>query len=198
MRIVGGEWGGLRISAPKNTHTRPSSDRLRESLFNVWEHRWGGCSGDYVMDAFAGSGALGIEALSRGAKKVIFFESDPEAVKCIQSNLESLKADSRLYAIVSKPQIHRWPELLSSHLGSAKLRWILADPPYEKSWLQRFLNDCVASLETSLAPDAKLWMEMSAREKAPAWPLGWLEVDHREAGDAQTYWLAKQNSQTSV
>jgi 16S rRNA (guanine966-N2)-methyltransferase len=93
MRIVAGRHGGRRISAPPGSGTRPTSDRVREALFSVL----GDVSGLTVLDLFAGSGALGLEALSRGAARATFVERDPAAVRVLQTNLDALgeEADVR-------------------------------------------------------------------------------------------------------
>ena len=86
MRIVAGSNKGARIFAPKGASTRPTSDRVREAIFAIL----GAVEGARVLDLFAGSGALGLEALSRGAETAVFVESDPDAVKAIERNLEKL------------------------------------------------------------------------------------------------------------
>ena len=93
MRIVAGTLGGRRIRAPAGRATRPTSDRVREALFSIL----GDVSGADVLDLYAGSGALGIEALSRGAASAVFVDSDPRAVAVIGANLEALGLDARVH-----------------------------------------------------------------------------------------------------
>src|SRR5215468_11831534 len=87
MRVVAGRLGGRRLRAPRGRDTRPTSDRVREALFSML----GPLEGARVLDLFAGSGALGIEALSRGAASAVFVERDPEAVRTIERNLDRLR-----------------------------------------------------------------------------------------------------------
>jgi 16S rRNA (guanine966-N2)-methyltransferase len=90
MRIVAGRFGGRRIDAPRGTRTRPTSDRVREALFSVL----GDIAGLTVLDLFAGSGALGLEALSRGASRATFVERDPAALRALDANIAALGVDA--------------------------------------------------------------------------------------------------------
>ena len=90
MRVVAGEFGGRVIDSPSEKTTRPTTDRVRESMFSSIYSRLADLSGTRVLDAFAGSGALGIEALSRGAQRAVFFERDANARKVLEGNLSSL------------------------------------------------------------------------------------------------------------
>lgn len=122
MRVIAGEWRGRKLVAPKGEATRPTADRTRETLFNMLASRIGSFEGLSVADLFAGSGALGIEALSRGAGYCLFVEQDEAALKAIRGNLAAL--DARTRADV------RGGSVLS--LGPAKVPHdlILLDPPY--------------------------------------------------------------------
>jgi 16S rRNA (guanine966-N2)-methyltransferase len=122
VRVIAGEFGGRRLVAPRGRGTRPTSDRVREALFMAL----GGLDGARVVDLYAGSGALGIEALSRGAAHVDFVESDPGARAALSGNLATLGVEGRARV---------WPLLLPR--GFARLRGalaeadvVLADPPY--------------------------------------------------------------------
>src|SRR4051794_2587454 len=92
MRIVAGEWRGRRLLAPPGRTTRPTSDRVREALFSIL----GPLDGERVLDLFAGSGALGLEALSRGAREATLVERDRAALKALRANVEALGADARV------------------------------------------------------------------------------------------------------
>ena len=96
MRIVAGEWRGRRIEAPPGRSTRPTADRVRETLFAMLASRLGAFDDLRVADLFAGSGALGFEALSRGAAEAVFVESDPVAAASIRRNADSLGAGGRV------------------------------------------------------------------------------------------------------
>ena len=121
MRIIAGEWRGRPLVAPANGSTRPTADRVRETLFSMLLSRLGSFEDLRVADLFAGSGALGLEALSRGAASVTFVESDAEALKAIRFNVEKLKATDRARL------------LGGSAFALAKSEGfdlVLADPPY--------------------------------------------------------------------
>lgn len=95
MRVIAGEWRGRKLLAPKNDATRPTADRTRETLFSMLTSRLGSFEGLVVADLFAGSGALGIEALSRGAEQCLFAEQDRDALDILRKNLASLDATLR-------------------------------------------------------------------------------------------------------
>ncbi|MGN3973962.1 16S rRNA (guanine(966)-N(2))-methyltransferase RsmD [Tsuneonella sp. SYSU-LHT278] len=122
MRVIAGEWRGRRLVAPKGESTRPTADRTRETLFNMLASRIGDFDGLAVADLFAGSGALGIEALSRGAASCLFVEHDKAALDAIRANIAAL--DARTRATVSAGSV--------TALGAAKMPhdMILVDPPY--------------------------------------------------------------------
>ena len=122
MRIVAGEWRGRKLVAPKGEATRPTADRTRETLFNMIASRLGTFEGLRVADLFAGSGALGLEALSRGAAHCLFVEQDGEALKAIRANIATLGARDRTDV--------RAGSVLSLPAGSSPLDLILLDPPY--------------------------------------------------------------------
>jgi 16S rRNA (guanine966-N2)-methyltransferase len=122
MRVIAGEWRGRKLVAPKGDATRPTADRTRETLFNMLASRIGEFDGLSVADLFAGSGALGIEALSRGAASCLFVEQDKAALDAIRANVAALEARTR--ATVSAGSVMA--------LGPAKAPHdlILLDPPY--------------------------------------------------------------------
>lgn len=122
MRIISGQWRGRKLVAPPGDATRPTADRTRETLFSMLVSRLGSFEGLAVADLFAGSGALGLEALSRGAASCIFAEQDAAAIRAIRQNVASLQAEPLCDV--------RAASALS--LGPAKqpLDLILADPPY--------------------------------------------------------------------
>ena len=123
MRIIAGEWRGRKLIAPKGDATRPTADRTRETLFSMLNSRLGSFEGLSVLDLFAGSGALGLEALSRGAAHCLFVEQDADAMKAIRANVEAFDARGR--AQVQQGSV--------MSLGPAKTvhDLILLDPPYE-------------------------------------------------------------------
>jgi 16S rRNA (guanine966-N2)-methyltransferase len=122
VRVIAGEWRGRKLVAPKGDATRPTSDRTRETLFNMLASRLGYFDGLTVADLFAGSGALGIEALSRGAASCLFVEHEAAAADAIRANLAALDARTR-------SEVRRGSVM---ELGPAKAPHdlILLDPPY--------------------------------------------------------------------
>jgi 16S rRNA (guanine966-N2)-methyltransferase len=118
LRVVAGEFKGRRLVAPRGTRTRPTADKVREALFSML----GDVEGARVLDLYAGSGALGIEALSRGAASAVFVERDPRAVAAIERNLEPLDVE----ATVARADASRW---LAREEGRYDL--VFCDPPYD-------------------------------------------------------------------
>lgn len=122
MRIVAGEWRRRLLKAPDGETTRPTADRTRETLFAMLASRLGSFEGLSVADLFAGSGALGLEALSRGAATCLFVEQEPAAIRALRTNIANLKAQQRCEVRVGSVM----------QLGPAKAPYdlILLDPPY--------------------------------------------------------------------
>jgi 16S rRNA (guanine966-N2)-methyltransferase len=154
VRIIAGSRKGHRIDAPKGLHTRPTGDRVREAAFNLI----GPVDGASVLDLYAGSGAMGMEALSRGAESAVFVEADAEACKAIQRNLEKLRLTG---ARVVQSDVLR-------HLATERRQYdlVLLDAPYEMtdySALSRYLPG-------TLAPHGLLVVESAARVE-PELPL---------------------------
>ena len=121
LRIIAGQWRGRTLAAPRGTVTRPTADRVREALFSMLTSRLGSFDGLAVADLFAGSGALGFEALSRGAASCVFVEQDPAALAALKANAAklSVRADLRAASVMA--------------LGPAPapLDLLLLDPPYD-------------------------------------------------------------------
>lgn len=122
MRIVAGEWRGRKLVAPDGDATRPTADRTRETLFSMLASRLGSFEGLKIADLFAGSGALGLEGLSRGAEDCLFADQDAAAVRAIRTNIANVRAQSRCEVRASSVM----------SLGPAKepLDLLLLDPPY--------------------------------------------------------------------
>ena len=123
MRIIAGEWRGRKLAAPKGDGTRPTADRARETLFAMLTSRLGDFEGLQIADLFAGSGALGLEALSRGAAHCLFVEQDRAAVDVIRANITILGAQARSRVEVGS--------VMQLRAASAPLDLILVDPPYQ-------------------------------------------------------------------
>lgn len=122
MRIIAGQWRGRKLNAPEGDTTRPTADRTRETLFSMLASRLGSFEGLAVADLFAGSGALGLEALSRGAASCIFVEQDPPAIRALRGNIANLRAQTQCDV--------RAASVLALGPGKAVLDLVLLDPPY--------------------------------------------------------------------
>jgi 16S rRNA (guanine966-N2)-methyltransferase len=177
MRIVGGRLKGRVLSAPSSRDIRPTSERLRESIFDILEHRFPGqIEGARVVDLFAGTGALGIEALSRGARFALFVDNGAEARALLRANVEAL-------ALGGVTRIWRAD---ATRLGSAPAggRFGLAflDPPYG----QGLAGSALASLVAGgwLEPNALCVVEDDAKTDIAA-PIGLTRVDERVYGDTK-------------
>jgi 16S rRNA (guanine966-N2)-methyltransferase len=145
VRIVAGSRKGHRIDAPKGAGTRPTSDFVREAAFNLI----GPVDGAAVIDLYAGSGAMGIEALSRGAESCVFVESDRDACRTINANLEKLRLDARVLCQDAA-------RALAAERGVYDL--VLLDPPYDEPVHERLASH----LRRILAPDGLLVYETAA------------------------------------
>lgn len=152
MRIIAGELKGRRLAAPGWAGLRPTSDKLRETIFNIVAAR---IAGAHVLDGFAGTGALGIEALSRGARSVTFVEQDPRAVELIVENLRRCGVTDR-YVIIRSDIERARPE--------RAFDLILLDPPYDLPHLDRAYGRAAGWL----APAGLLIVEHARRSLAPA------------------------------
>lgn len=184
MRIVGGTLKGRTIRAPDGAGTRPTSDRARESIFNIIAHaEWGPpLEGARVIDAFAGSGALGFEAMSRGAAFCLFVETESAARGCIRENVET-------FQLFGNTRIHRRS---ATDLGpkpaglGAPFDLVFLDPPYALNLVPPALDQLVSG--AWIAPDALAVAETSASEDAPVAP-GWILLDERVYGAARVSFL---------
>lgn len=138
MRIVGGSLRGRRLATPKSDAIRPTTDRARESLFNILEHRYpGSLEGARVLDLFSGTGALGIEAISRGAAYCLFVEQDATARGLIRENVDAL-------GLQGCTRIFRRDATNMGPLGTLQpFQLVFADPPYGKGLAERALSSLV-------------------------------------------------------
>lgn len=128
MRIVGGKYGGRSLSAPPGRDVRPTSDRAREGIFNILAHSmdWDGFEGQTVLDVYSGTGALGLEAMSRGAIHGVFIDNDPAVLKCLQTNAASLGEAANVTPLrLDATRLPPPPGAARAPLGLAFL-----DPPY--------------------------------------------------------------------
>ena len=148
MRVVAGEFRGRRLAAPRGARTRPTADRVREALFSML----GDVSGARVLDLYAGSGALGIEALSRGADSAVFVERDPRAVAAIERNLASLGLEQQ---VVRQDAVR----FLARAEGMFDL--VFCDPPYDAA--ARLAGPLAEHLPARAAEGARIVTESDKR-----------------------------------
>lgn len=178
VRIIAGQCRGRRISFPAVVGLRPTGDRLRETLFN-WlsaELRGARC-----LDVFAGSGALGLEAASRGASDVILLELNPSAARALGANIDLLGLES---AEVFNANALNW--LAQNASDSKPFDIIFLDPPFDST----LLADAITALtqqSTLLAQDAMIYIEAPARQTLDFMPDSWQLHRHKTAGDVTCY-----------
>jgi 16S rRNA (guanine966-N2)-methyltransferase len=173
LRIVGGRHRGRRLRFPAGVEIRPTPDRVRETLFNWLQPR---IVGARVLDLFAGSGALGLEALSRGAAHVTFVEKDRRAA----AGIDALAREWQEPAVaVSCGDALAW--LARAARTEAPHDLVFLDPPYDADLLAAAAAALVA--HGRLAPDARVYLERRAREALPKLPDGWRELRSGRAGE---------------
>jgi 16S rRNA (guanine966-N2)-methyltransferase len=152
IRVIGGVYGGRKLDAPDGRTTHPMGERIRNALFNSLGNDIVGAA---VLDAFAGTGAVGIEALSRGATSAVFVEKDKIAQKCIINNLQSLQIEQ---GQLVKTTVNNWLETYSGESFDI----IFADPPYYDTQ-----ENVVARLITLLAPGGTFVLSWPEHQPAP-------------------------------
>jgi 16S rRNA (guanine966-N2)-methyltransferase len=184
VRIVAGVAGGRRLAVPPSG-TRPTSDRVREALFSTLQARRD-LEGARVLDLYAGSGALGLEALSRGAAHVRFVESDRRAAAVVRRNVEALGLGGPDGSAVQVTAADVAVVLRSG--ADQPYDVVLADPPYALS--DGALGAVLSALIKGgwLAPAALIIVERSVRASPPAWPEGVFELMNRRYGDTAVYY----------
>lgn len=181
MRIVAGRFKGTAIAAPRSQGTRPTSDRLRETIFNILAHGIDmDLDGVRVLDLFAGTGALGFEAISRGAGHCTFIEEGTEARGLIRRNMETLGLNG------AAKIFRRDATRLGSAGTIAPFDLLFADPPYDKGLGERALKS--AADGGWLTPGAVCVLEERASADIEV-PQGFETLDQRQAGDSQVLFL---------
>ena len=186
MRIVAGEFRGRTLIAPPGTATRPTADRVRQALFDMLVHApWGGrdvVDGVRVLDAFAGTGALGLEAVSRGAAHATFIEREPAALAVLRANIARCRAEARCSVIASDALGGRAPR------HDAGFALVFLDPPYGQQLIPRAI--CRLRASGGIAPGAVIVAE-TARDETLALPLD--KLAERIHGSARlTIWREAQ------
>jgi 16S rRNA (guanine966-N2)-methyltransferase len=169
LRIIAGRHRGRRLRFPAGVEIRPTPDRVRETLFNWLQPR---IDQARVLDMFAGSGALGLEALSRGAAEVTFIEKDRRAAAAIETLLQEWQESA---ATVVCADAVSW----LARNGAGPFDIVFLDPPYAAN----LLAQTAAALAGRLAPDARVYVERRARDPLPALPPSWKELRAGRAGE---------------
>jgi len=184
VRVVGGRHRGRRLVTPPGLAVRPTADRVREALFNILAHGGhvpGGLVGARVLDLFAGTGALGLEALSRRAGHVVFIEHDRAALRALERNIQTLRAGTEVTVLA------RDATLPGGRVGPPAALAFL-DPPYR----QGLVAPALAALAAGawLAPGALAVVEVGAREDV-APPAGYTVLDRRRYGATALVFLRR-------
>ncbi len=162
MRIIAGAFKGRKLHSPLSDTTRPTSDRTRETIFNILNHRLlkkgDNFTSQKVLDVFAGTGALGLEALSRGAQYTAFIEKDPRAIRVLKANIADLKCAAQTHIICADIK-------LLKQKGRDSFSFVFVDPPYNKG----LIKSCLRKLANDqwLDPDALVVCEMDPEEILP-------------------------------
>lgn len=183
-RVIAGEAGGRRLAVPGGMATRPTSDRAREGLFASMVSQLGSLAGKRVLDLYAGSGAVGIEALSRGARHVLLVESGPRAAMVIRANIATVGLtggevrNDRVERVLARPPAGEPYDL------------VFADPPYalDAAAVTGMLTRLAA--HGWLAPGGLVVVERATRSGAITWPPGFLSGKARRYGEA-TFWYGR-------
>jgi 16S rRNA (guanine966-N2)-methyltransferase len=180
-RVIAGAAGGRRLAVPPGTSTRPTSDRAREGLFASVLSQLGSLDGRRVLDLYAGSGAVGLEALSRGAAHVLLVESDARAAAVIKANIAAVGMGGATLVT------DRAERLLARPPSTAdRYDLVFADPPYAVT--PAAVGRVLTLLATGwLAEDALIVIERATRSGALEWPPGYLPGKSRRYGEA-TFW----------
>jgi 16S rRNA (guanine966-N2)-methyltransferase len=179
-RIVAGSAGGRRIVVPRGRGTRPTSERTREALFSTLESLHRTLAGTAFLDLYAGSGAVGLEAASRGATTSWLVEANPDALVALRRNATTL-------ALPGVEVIGDRVERLVAVPAGQSFDVVFVDPPYRDpvdAVLQHLADN------GWLAPDATIVVERASKSGSPRWPTGWVEDRSRRYGDS-TLWYGR-------
>ncbi|MDE2305709.1 MAG: 16S rRNA (guanine(966)-N(2))-methyltransferase RsmD [Gammaproteobacteria bacterium] len=178
LRIIGGTWRGRRIPVPDLAELRPTPDRVRETVFNWLAPAIGGAR---CLDLFAGTGALGLEALSRGARSALFVERSAPAARNLREQIERLGAEARAEVRCADA----FEFLRDDH---TPFDLVFLDPPFRSDLLERCLTPL--AVPGRLAPAALVYLESASSAGAPALPAGWELLRSKIAGEVG-YHLAR-------
>jgi 16S rRNA (guanine966-N2)-methyltransferase len=188
-RVIAGEAGGRRLAVPVGRDTRPTSDRAREGLFATIASMVGSLAGTHVLDLYAGSGAVGLEALSRGAERVLLVEHGARAARVIRENIEAIGLPG---AVLAADRVER---VLARGPDGDQYDVVFADPPYALA--DAAVSQVLSTLAGQgwLAPGALVIVERATRSGELSWPDGFAADRVRRYGEA-TFWygLARESA----
>ncbi|MBD0840059.1 16S rRNA (guanine(966)-N(2))-methyltransferase RsmD [Streptomyces sp. TRM68416] len=184
-RVIAGAAGGRRLAVPPGNGTRPTSDRAREGLFSTWQSLLGGpLDGERVLDLYAGSGAVGLEALSRGASHTLLVEADARAVRVVRENVKNLGLPG------AEVRAGKAEQVIQATPPPTPYDLVFLDPPYAVS--DGDLREILLTLRTEgwLAPEAIVTVERSTRGGEFRWPDGFDAIRARRYGEG-TFWYGR-------
>lgn len=184
-RVIAGRAGGRRLAVPPGNGTRPTSDRAREGLFSTWQSLLGGpLRGERVLDLYAGSGAVGLEALSRGASHTLLVEADARAARTIRENVKNLGLPG------AEVRAGKAEQTIRTGAPAEPYDLVFLDPPYRVT--DHDLREILLTLRSEhwLAPEALVTVERSTRGGEFAWPPGFDAVKARRYGEG-TFWYGR-------
>ncbi|WP_327234292.1 16S rRNA (guanine(966)-N(2))-methyltransferase RsmD [Streptomyces sp. NBC_01317] len=183
-RVIAGSAGGRRLAVPPGTGTRPTSDRAREGLFSSWGSLLGTLEGVRIADLYAGSGAIGLEALSRGAVHALLVESDPRAARTVRENVRTLGLPG------AEVRTGKAEQIVTGPAPDAPYDLVFLDPPYAVT--DDDLREILLTLRTQgwLTGDAVATVERSTRGGEFGWPEGFDPLRSRRYGEG-TFWYGR-------
>jgi 16S rRNA (guanine966-N2)-methyltransferase len=188
LRITGGSARGRKLAAPRSDFIRPTCDRVREALFNILGPR---ITGSMVLDLFAGTGAVGVEALSRGAAFTLFVDQSPEAGRLIEANLRACfqQPQAAFAQLNLAASVHLQP-LLARTPAATRFDLVFMDPPYQKNLAEHML--AVVEKADILAARALVIVEEHRQTDLPGSSGTLTLIDHRRYGETGLWFYARQ------
>lgn len=183
-RVIAGSAGGRRLAVPPGTGTRPTSERAREGLFSSWGSLLGTFDGVRIADLYAGSGAVGLEALSRGAAHALLVESDARAARTVRENVRSLGLPG------AEVRTGKAAQVVTGPAPDSPYDLVFLDPPYTVT--DDDLREILLTLRTQgwLTADAVVTVERSTRGGVFGWPTGFGPLRSRRYGEG-TFWYGR-------
>ncbi|QKW52625.1 16S rRNA (guanine(966)-N(2))-methyltransferase RsmD [Streptomyces buecherae] len=190
-RVIAGAAGGRRLAVPPGTGTRPTSDRAREGLFSTWESLLGSLAGARVLDLYAGSGAVGLEALSRGAEHALLVEADPRAARVVRENVRTLSLPG------AEVRAGKAAQVIAGPVPERPYDVVFLDPPYAVT--DDELREILLTLSGNswLVAQALVTVERSTRGGEFRWPTGFEGLRARRYGEG-TLWYGRAASRSTA